>query len=182
MIVGYTVTGYPNGTTMFNACDPGVKRCPACGQRDWLAHNPLYRQTRRRHSDLLLTQDHAAIVTQAFRSFCEANHCHELRILEFQRDPHHFHLQAQRVIALNTEKTHTAVVAHCPACRNPTAPADPRLNFVQASSPLSDGFYRSNLPFSDGMGTGPLLIVGHRTRTKMMAAHLKGLIFREVYN
>jgi hypothetical protein len=183
MLVGYTVTGYDNGTVMFEDNDPSLARCPACGFRtDFFAHNPFYRQGRKRRSDLLSTYDNADIVTLAFQSFCLDNLYEGVKFLEFKNDSDHFHLQVDRVIPFNAKKRGTRCIDYCPACENykSVIGADPA--YLEIEKPLKDGFYRSDLLFANGNGKAPLLIVGCETKSKMEAAKLKGLIFEEAYN
>jgi len=168
---------------MFKETDSRLEHCPACGFRtDFFAHNPLYRQVRKRRSDLLCTYDHAPIVTQAFRTFCLDNNYPGVRFLEFKNDPDHFHLLVDNVISFNARKRRTRFIDFCPVCENYKAVIGANPTYLEVDGPLPDGMYRSDLYFATGNAKSPLLIVGCATKDKMEGAGLKGLIFEEAYD
>ncbi len=183
IIVGYTVSVYDNGTDMFEHDDPKLERCPACGYRtNFFAHNSFYRQPRKRRSDLLCTYDDALIATRSFRDFCEKNEYRDVKFLEFRNDPDHFHFQAQKIVTFNAKRRGTKFIAYCPVCENyeSVIGADPA--YLEVEEPLADGFYRTDILFGPKNAKGPQLLVGCETKTKIEAAKLKGMIFREAYN
>ena len=183
MVVGYTVTGRDNGTVMFQENDPNLRRCPACGFRtDFFAHNPLYRQVRKRRSDLLFTYDNIPIVSQAFRSFCLDHGYANIDFLEFEDDPAHFHLQVNNILPFNAKKRETRFIDYCPVCENYKSVIGATPAYLEIRAPLEEGLYRSDLLFASGNGKGPLLIVGRQTRVSMEAVGLKGLLFEEAFN
>ncbi len=181
MIIGYQLGGYDNGTVMFEKDCAALEKCPACGYRiDFFAHNPLYRQARKRRSDLLCTYDGAEIVTQNFKAFCLENSYQGVNFLEFRNDPDHFHLQTERIVPFDAKRRGTRFISYCPFCENYESIIGANPDYLKVQRPLQDGIYRTDLLFGPKNAKSPLLLVGCETKAKMESANLKGLLFEEI--
>jgi hypothetical protein len=158
--------------------------CPACGTHtNFQEHNPAYRQTRRRRSEVLTTYDGQKIVTKAFKSFCEAQHYPGVEMLGFINDPEHFHLVVHQDVEMDEVASQIEKVLPCRVCGHARSlsRAKKALPYLACHKPLPDGIWRSNLAYGDGDYKFYLIFVGRETRKKMKAAGLKGLLFEEVY-
>lgn len=167
---------------MFEEDDPKVPRCPACGFRtNFLSHNPLYRQPRKRKSDFLVTYDGSKIVTHVFRDFCLSEGYKGIRLPEFRNDPDHFHLLVDDVVKFDAKRRETRFIDFCPVCENydEVIGADPA--YLIRKTPLNDGIYRTDLLFAGGDRKRPVIIIAPETKRKMEAANLKGLIVEPAY-
>jgi len=180
-LIGYKIGGHYNGTDMFEEKGE-LPECPECHYRlDFQAHNPLYRQGRKRRSDLLGTYDGQGIVTKLFHDFCKEQDYANVRLLEFTNDPDHFHLVVDEpVLKLDIERMRIRFLNRCPACGNYEEILGPYPLRIMRSDVLPDGFYRSDLVFGGFSRKHPLIIIGLETGEKMEAG-LKGIIFHGVY-
>lgn len=192
-IVGHRISYPDNDTDMWERVDTRLPVCPKCGIRtDFFATNPDYKVKKRYKpgyapelavtgkTGLAATYDGQTIASLAFRNWCMEQGYVGLEFREFPRDPYHFHLIANNIVPFDGEISGSTFINYCSECGNYEAVGG-GLDIVKVSTPLPDGFYRTDLLFACGREKHPLLIVGPETKAKLRAAKIEGLDFHPVY-
>lgn len=179
-LVGYKLTGQDNGTAMFEEED-AVPRCPHWGYRlNFEPHNPAYR-LRLRRDDIGATYDGQLVVSTSFKNVCLKAGYKGPTFLSFETDPDHHHLIVAPQVAFDAKRRGTRFENLCPVCGNYESVIGARPCDLLVDDPLADEFFRTDLMFASGNEKHPLVIVGIKTKERLLAAGLKGLEFSPAY-
>jgi len=191
-VVGYTLSVPDNGTFMFRQ-KPDLKRCEACGYLlKSLPHNPEYQRRKRevdhkldgyfvRGADLSSTYDGYLIASRRFKDFCLAQGYAGLMFREFINDRANFDFIATRKVKFDAARRGTTFERLCRTCKNYESVVGATPSYLLRSSPLRDGFYRSDLSFGSGDRKSPIIVVGCETKSRLQSLKIKGLTFEEAY-
>lgn len=191
-VIGYTLLVPDNGTFMFRE-KPDLKRCEACGYLlEFMPYNPEYQLRKSevvdkldgyvvRGADLSATYDSYLIASEHFRAFCLEQGYQGLIFREFTKDRTSFEFMAERQVKFDAARRGTVFERLCKVCKNYESVVGATPSYLLSSTPLPDGFYRTDLSFGTGDGKSPLILVGSETKAKLESAKLKGLIFKPAY-
>ena len=172
---------------------PDLKRCEACGYLlKFRPHNPEY-QLRKREidykldgyfvpgADLSSTYDSYYIASEHFRTFCVEQGYPGLIFREFTKDRTSFNFMATRKVKFDAVRRGTLFERLCKVCKNYESVVGATPSYLLRSSPLPEGFFRSDLSFGSEDRKSPIIFVGCETRSKLEAAEIKGLTFKPAY-
>jgi len=191
-VIGYTLSGPDNGTFMFRE-KSDLPRCDACGYPlDFLAHNPKYQFRKRerdsqkdgyvkRGADLSSTYDLHYIASERFRDFCLGEGYEGLVFREFEKDKSHFDLVVEKEVQFDAARRGTVFERFCKTCKNYESVVGATPAYLSRKTPLSDGFYRTDLLFGSQDRKSPLILVGSETKARLETANLNGLSFSPAY-
>jgi len=194
-VIGYTLYAHDNDTEMYPRASTVISRCPICGARTELfPHNPKYVFQRNftvpysedkievshRATDCSCTYDGQFIVTKHFKDFCEKQAYSGLRFLGFNKDKYHFQLIVTNEVEVNTNKSNIRYEKQCPFCEL-CEWVGPTPEYYDISTPLPDGFYRSDLIIGPYYARHPQIIVGAVTMQKILDEKFKGIIFDPIF-
>jgi hypothetical protein len=181
LIVGYTISGQDNDSTMFGKKLP-LRRCPGCGFRlDFFATNPDYAGPTIKGMDYSVTYDNQDIVSRAFRDFVLEKGYRGIRFGPFTRDPEHFHLLIDRVVPFDAERRKVRFERPCKVCGNCAYVVGALPAYLRVASVLDDGFYRTDLFFGSNDAKSALTIVAPRTHDELAMSRLQGLEFHPAF-
>jgi hypothetical protein len=181
LIVGYSISGQDNDSTMFGKKVP-LKRCPGCGYRlDFLATNPDYAGPIIKGMDFSATYDNQHIVSRAFRDVVLEKGYPGVRFGPFTRDPEHFHLMIDRVVPFDAERRKTRFERLCKVCGDYGDVVRATPAHLRTGSVLDDGFYRTDLFFGSKDAKSALTIVAPRTHDELAISGLQGLEFHPAF-
>lgn len=180
-IIGHNLSGQDNDTYMFDEDDPSLERCRSCGYRlNFQAFNPKYRLGKKgRAWDIGSTYDGQLIVSRKFKEVCTKNKIPGIQFSSFDSEPDHFHIVATRELEIDPDRSKLRFGKKCPVCGNFDSVVGP-FRYFRVDSPLTFGFFRSNLALASGNAKSPLLIVSLDVHDLVKRADLIGVEFSPV--
>jgi len=181
-LVGYRISGFDNGTCMFDAY-PSNSTCSKCGMRlDLLAYNPLYVSGKFRRSSLLYTYDGFPIVSQQFKDFIELQGFPNVDCHAFVNDPRRFFLTSKNIVPYDCNSPYLERDEYCSACERFVSVATGSKNaFVTLREPLPNGIFQTDLTFGHQNEQSPILLVGIETKRLMEKFGLRGISYGRAY-
>jgi hypothetical protein len=92
-----------------------------------------------------------------------------------------YELRATRVLDVDMDRSEPLLMEFCRRCGNFGGYLEGRGLFLEdVTTPLKEGFYRTDLIFGCGTGKRPTIVVGEKTMLKLQAAKFTGMWFRPV--
>jgi hypothetical protein len=182
MNIGYHLSGDDNDSFFIE--DERSLNAPICSKCGRLLDsvnyfNPFFKLKRKIY-DFSFTYDQRKIVSLKFKEFCIREAYDGLIFKEFEKEPNFFHFIVNNVVEVDIDRSKPRFEKHCSICGNYDGIYLRDLFLKDVAKELEDGFYRTDLLFSEGNKKQPLFIVGPRTQAKLKQEKLKGVIFRPI--
>jgi len=181
MLIGYTLSAYDNDSYMCSSCDrvlddmPGLSVCSTCSWRtDFAYTNPAFKIKRKKY-DISYTYDGALIASERFRDICHANGYDGLEFRDLPKSSGWFHLHVHAVREFDAVRRRTRFENLCDTCGFYESVVGATPSFLVDSSPLLDGFCRSDLLFASRNEKHPLIFVGVDTLNTLKESGITGL-------
>jgi len=180
MILGYILTGSDNDSFMLDDADISTQRCPTCKYlSDFSYHNPFFKLKRKAY-DYSHPYDIGSIVSLRFKEFCIREKYSATSFKEFEREPNFFQLVVTAIVQFDSAKSKTRLTGYCETCQNYEEAIMAFSYLKNDSTPLKDGFYRTDMVFGSKDCKNPLVIVGVETYQKLKREKMKGLYFEAI--
>jgi hypothetical protein len=182
MNVGYYLSGNDNDSFFIeDEKHLDSPTCSKCGRLlDFINYfNPLFK-LKRKTNDFSFTYDQRKIVSLKFKEFCIREGYPGLTFKEFEREPNFFHLIINNVLEVDVERSRPVFEKHCNVCNNYEGVYLREIFLKSITKELEDGFYRTDLMFSEGNKKQPLFIVGPKTKNKLKQEKLKEIVFKSI--
>jgi hypothetical protein len=182
MNIGFYLSGNDNDSFFIE--DEKHLDSPTCSKCGWLLDfinyfNPLFKLKRKTY-DLSFTYDQRKIVSLKFKEFCIRERYSGLVFKEFEREPDFFHFIVNNVIEVDVERSKPRFEKRCDICGNYEGIYLREIFLKNVNKELQDGFYRTDLLFSEGDKKQPLFIVGPKTKDKLKKEKLKEIVFKPI--
>lgn len=161
MIVAYNFGGHDGDAFFFEDRESSIF-CPICGTL--LDKNFLPTGVRpRKKWDVCSSYENRTIVTERFKTWCEAHHFDGLVFRQVCMLPPYYVFEPSKVLRFDPRRARFD--NKCKACGNyeSVVIAGP-LTLLEVSTPIEDGFYRTDIEFGSRWEKSPLIIVGIRTK------------------
>jgi ribosomal protein S14 len=181
MVVGFAITGPDNDSYMFRSFR-GLERCDRCGQIV-KGNKPTNRELEIKvlDFDFSYTYDGCIIVSKRFMDFCVAEEYQNLCFTRLNRHPTFFHFEVSSIIRFDAETRKTRFENECAACGQYESIVGAHPVFLMdLTTPLSDGFFRTDLCFGSGDEKTPVILVGIETHDRLISEDFNGLEFMPV--
>jgi hypothetical protein len=183
MNIGYYLSGDDNDSFFLEDDSLNSPICSKCGRLlDTVSYfNPLFKLKRKSY-DFSFTYDQRKIASLKFKEFCVREAYDGLIFKEFEREPNFFQFIVNNVVEVDIERSKPRFENPCSACGKHDGIYLRDLFLKDIIEELGDGFYRTDLLFSEGNRKQPLFIVGPKTQAKLKKEKLKGVIFKPIIN
>ncbi len=162
---------------MSGASKQEIHRCDTCGGLVSKWDEPLLSlKIKKRKYDISITYDGVLVVSDKFKSVCEANHISGLKFRPLQSEDRFFAAYAVRSVEFDSNRRKTRFLKLCTQCGNYESVIGATPVFLIPGTKVGDNeFVRTNLEFGSGDGKSPVLICGETAAMALNCGHLKGL-------
>ncbi len=161
MIVAFEFGGH-DGDAFFFEDRKSPIFCPTCGtllDKDFLPQNVRPRKK----WDVCSSYDNRTIVTERFKSWCEARQFEGLVFRQVCQTPPYFVFMPSRILRYDPRRA--VFDKKCAACGNyESVTIGGPLKLLDVRTPIETGFFRTDLEFGSRWEKTPMIIVGFRTR------------------
>ena len=160
---------------------PHPATCATCGRKTDLNFvNGEFRVHQRRR-DLTSTYDGYLLASKIFREHCVARRYPGVEFVPLPADEDFFWLRSHRTVRFDAARRGTRREKLCKGCGSyfDVVGANP-IFLADVSTPLTDGFYRTDIEFGSGHTQNPIVLAGVHTAAELQALNLRGLEFEAV--
>jgi len=150
---------------------PHPATCPTCGRKVDRNFVSAAFKVKKRRRDITATYDGYALVSQRFFDLCNENEWGSGQFVPLPADRKFYWLKPSRLLEFEGKRS-----AQCPTCLGFCSLTRPAPVFLdRLSSPLLEGFYRSDLEFGSGPEQSFVIVASYSLGLKLRAAKLVGL-------
>jgi hypothetical protein len=155
---------------------PHPATCATCGRKtDANFVNNQFRAHNRRR-DLTATYDGYLLVSEKFQQHCVARRYPGVELVTLPADKDFFWLRSSRTVRFDAVRRGTRFERMCNRCGGYFDIIGSHPIFLAGvSTPLTDGFYSTDIEFGSGHEQRPIVIVGTQTAAELRALNLRGL-------
>ncbi|MCO5950074.1 hypothetical protein [Mucilaginibacter flavidus] len=130
--------------------------------------------------DVSYTFDSYLIVSERFKDFCIQNNYENVVFYSLPNNPKKFFMDILNQKRYDLTIEGIRYIEFNPACGEYNEVVGAHPIYLEDSTPLADGFYRTDIEFGRSYAKGPLYMVGVETREKLKMEKFKGLYMCEI--
>jgi hypothetical protein len=178
MILGYVILGPDNGYNMYRNLQ--LDKCSKYMNVYSIDKIDKDMRIRKLKNDFTYTYDGFAIVSDRFKQFCERESYHGIEFIDVSGCQKYFWFKIQNVIEFDAEARRTQFISFNAECNGYEEIIGATPACLKQTTPLPDGFFRTDIFFGSYAGKSPLELIGAATKEKMEAEDFSGIYFKEI--
>jgi hypothetical protein len=181
MIIAYFLTGHDNDSYFFETAPAELfcKICRSCLDESYVPENMKIP----RKYDIGSTYDGRDIVSTRFKMFCDVNYPEEVDFFSVTSKCDFFYMKPRRILILDAEKREIRFKDLCPVCGNYKSITGFRPGVLKYQhEPIEHGFYRTDVSFGSEHRKSPVIIVGLKTKEKIIEMGFSKPSFNPIYD
>lgn len=178
MILGYVLTLPDIKSDMLESLD--LNSCAKFSNiYDLNILNPVFKTKVFKHA-ISSTYDGFVIVSEIFKQFCESGKYNGLEFVPLYNKAGFYWFKVHNIVEFDSKQRGTEFLNYSSSCNGFEEIIGATPACLVAKTPLTDGFFRTDICFGSYAGKSPLNLVGEVTKAKLIRAGFNEIYFEEI--